>query len=333
MRKTRKSKSIFNHPYIQKETSNIIVRNRIKGISSKPQWQVVQSGGALIESHGYTFLYEKNNSIYTCVANKPYTGLCFKIEFNKDDKTILLDIGYSPGCSINKELPKSFGTLAMLHAILKIIFTHKDIKRYNSIQLSDTSAIICTSFMDEREYMIELANMYFISTGCTWYSTLSPMFLLSKSDEQTYYKDRSTILNPEYTWNTFLSKLPASVSEMLRSNIQFENPKRGEEPAHSILNKIRDVKHHCIIFKLFMEDFLKTFKVSNMKGKVWCIPLRNGRIVGCKELNECMRAEKGWILAEYIDWVSIEDYTSIKNSIQDDDIPYTIRVEKVSYKY
>ncbi len=331
--KTRRVNSIFKHPYIQKETQNIIVRNRVKGVHSKPYWQVVQSGGARVESHGYTFLYEKNNSIYTCVANKPYTGLCFKIEFNKDDKTIMLDIGYSPGCSANKELPKSSGTLAMLSAILQIIFSHKDIKRYNSIQLSDTSAIPCKSFIDNREYMIELSNMYFLSTGCTWYATLSPMFLLSKSEEDTYLNDKKRILNKSYTWNTLLSELPSNSANTLNSIIQFEDSAKVNEPAHHILNMIRDAKFHCIIFKMFMDDLLKTFKVSSMKGKVWCIPLRNGRIVGCKEVNECINPEKEWILSEFIDWVSNEEYTNSKITIQSDDIPVSIQVDKVNYKY
>ena len=329
----RRTNSIVKHPYIQKETTNIIVRNRIKGIYSKPYWQVIQSGGAIVESQGYTFLYEKNNSIYTCVANKPYTGLCFKIEFNKEDKTIILDIGYSPGCSVNKELPKSSGTLAMLTAILKIVFTHRDIKHYNSIQLSDTSAIPCTSFIDNREYMIELSNMYFLSTGCTWYSTLSPMFLLSKSDEKTYLTDKTLILNPSYTWNTLLSELPLTTSDTLKSIIQFENPDRANEPAHHIVNSIRDAKHHCIIFKMFMDDLLKTFKVSSMKGKVWCIPLQNGRIIGCKEVDACIDAKKVWILSELIDWVSIGEYNALKNKIQTDDIPIDLHVDKVNYRY
>ncbi len=334
MRKTRKfTKSILDHPYIKKETSNIIVRNRIKGIYSTPQWQIIQSGGAVVESHGYTFLYNKNNSIYTCVANKPYTGLCFKIEFNKEDRIILLDIGYSPGCSINKELPKSSGTLVMLHAILNIIFTHRDINRYTSIQLSDTSTIPCKSFIDNRVYMTDLANMYFLSTGCTWYNTLSPMFLLHKSEEKTYLNDKLTILNTEYSWKQLLQELPSDSSDTIKSMIQFENTNRENEPAYHILNTIKDAKQHCIIFKLFMDDLLKTFKVSSMKGKVWCIPLRKGRIIGCKEINDCIHDEKGWLLSEYIDWVPMNEYVSIKDKIQINDIPHTIRVNKLNYIY
>lgn len=54
-------------------------------------------------------------------------------------------------------------------------------------------------------------------------------------------------------------------------------------------------------------------------GKKWYIPLRNGRIIGCKSdpSGTCSHPEKGWIVHNsLIDWVDQDEYTSIKEEIQ-----------------
>lgn len=333
---TNTTRSIGNHPVIKNQSPIVWFHNIKYGSSKYPKWKRLQTqtGGARIEKSGYMFVYDDTGDTILCVTKKPHNGMCFRIDFDKDLGRIGIDISYYAGCSHTKPLPKSSGTLVMLQVILELIVSKRHIERYKYIQLTDNSSVECTSYKNGKKEDIPLMDMYFVSTGCTWYSSIAPMFLINESDEIEYIKYKSHILN-SLSWNDLLEKFPHDVRNAFNEVIQFENSDTAKEPAYTILNKIRERRDHCALFKYYMEDILYAFGVKSMAGKSWCIPLKDGKIVSCDDdelTMVCKHPEKGWILSStYITNVSLDEFMHIKKSIQRSvDIPYNYQLEKIN---
>lgn len=328
IRKANQTRSILGHPYIKKQSGVVWAHNKLRG-GKYPKWKVMHTGGkqGTVTTSGYTFVYDDTGDTILCVAKK---GICFKISFDEESRTIGVDISYSAGCSINKPLPKSHGTLIMLQAILELVLTRSNISIYKCIVITDNSSIECASHYDGKPYEIKLMDMYYVSTGCTWYSSLAPMFMYKESDEKTYIVHKSQILS-SMSWTDFVNKLPSTVQDVINSEIAFENPETENEPAHVILNKIRQNRYHCIFFKLYMGDFLRAFGVDSMYGKEWCIPLQNGKIVYSNDelLTSCKHAEKGCIIPpQFMKELPYDAYMRVKKDIQIADVPKTYTLEK-----
>jgi hypothetical protein len=326
-----KTRTRLDHPVIKKLSAEVWQHNKIHKSGKYPKWRILHRGGGKITSNGYTFLYDETEDSIICVANKPYKGLCFKITFDEESGIVGIDISYNQGCLFNKQLPKSSGTLIMLQAILELVLTNKNIARYNAIVITDNSSISCRSHYDGKDYTIKLMDMYFVSTGCTWYSSLAPMFLLKQYDEKQYLIYKSRILS-DLKWSDFLNKLPEHTKDVLTTEIEFDDPATMDLPAYVILNKIRKGQYHCIFFKLFLHDFMQAFDVESMYGKEWCIPLQNGHIISCEEDTvsvSCKHPEKGWLIpSNFIKKVSREQYTSIKQKVQIPDVPKEYVLQK-----
>jgi hypothetical protein len=318
-----KDMSIFEHPLVWKESVNVWVRNKLNRIDAFANWKILQTGGASVESNGFVFLYNdaaEQGKTYLCVSESQQNALCFRIVFDDVVREISVDVSYSSSCSTNKLLPKSAGTLAMLGAIFKLIFTRENIHVFTLIKLTDNSSVDCVSFIDGTRHEIQLMNMNFICTGCTWYTSLIPMFLEHVQDEIKYYADKVKILNESFSWDDFVIKLPTNIKNIINTHIQFNDESTRTQPAYTILNKIRKDKnrYHCIFFTKYMSDFLRAFDVNSMHGKKWCIPLRNGRIVACKSdpTGSCKHPEKGWLVNDLIDWVDQSEYDAVKDNVQ-----------------
>ena len=176
-------------------------------------------------------------------------------------------------------------------------------------------------------------DTYFLCTGCTWYSTLAPMFLARQRDEHRFLKNRASILS-SFSWEDFLNKLPIEIKDEINTIIRFNDESRRELPAHEILNKIRTGKVHCIIFDTYMTEFLQAYGVESMNNKEWRIPLRNGKVVACNEdpvLSVCKNPSHDWIIPDSLmEWVSDAEYDTYKKSIQQQDSTYAMQyiVEK-----
>jgi hypothetical protein len=327
MVQTRKN-SFHNHPFVKRETLNARIRTIEKGIDRKIQWSYLQTGGGKysIENKGYIFLYDKEDK-NTIISFRKGGGNCFRIVFNIDIHTISIDISYFSNCSDNKPLEKGSGTLIMLEAILKIIFAHKDFKKYKSIRITDNSSIRCVSFIDKKQYDIRLMDMYYLCTGCTWYSTLAPMFLYDELEDMQFLKERKQVLT--YSYETFLKNLSKSTHDALITHIDTKGidiTKPGS--AHEVLNKIRKERTHCIFFTLFLEEFIRAFDTSSLRSKDWCIALENGFVI-TPDKNPCMK-EIGYLFPKEIMKVIPEkDYNELKKKLQKPAPPMLYTVEKV----
>lgn len=315
------TRTLLMHPYIRKESKNVWVKNKINHIDKYPRWKHIQTGGEKkqIEKNGYIFVYDDNGDTILCTPRNPYKGTCFKIEFDERSGTIGVDISYNEDCTYNKELPRSHGTHIMLGVILQLIFDHESIHKYKTIMITDNSSVDCISFLDNSTHKLRLMDVYYVSTGCTWYSSLAPMFLQMQIDEEKFMKGREKILS-SFSWNEFVNELSKEVQDVINYVIQFDKKETRNMPAHEVLNKIREERYHCALFHQYIDEFLRAFDAESLRSKIWCIPIRNGCVIASKEdilTCSCKHPKSGWIVPDSaIEYVSLNEYQTIKKSIQ-----------------
>lgn len=316
-RKTRKN-AIYNSPVLRRESINVWTRNKMKSVDALADWKPYHVGGGTIEKQGYVFLYDETSETIICLTRRPKTSLCFRIVFDKDEKSISVDLSYSKYCPQNKDLEKSHGTLVMLSAAVDLIFRRSDINLYTSIVLTDNSSIECKSFINNKDYEIRLMDMNLVCEGCSWYSTIIPMFLRKEGDEEIYIRSRENIFST--SWETFLTNLPSEVREEIEYHIQFESETSRQLPAPIILNKIKKNRNHCLFFHLYLSEFLTALRAYSIFGKEWVVPLQDGKVVVCLDdplTKSCWNPEKKWIFPEtLLKYVDIKTYTDIKSSLQ-----------------
>ena len=304
-----------------KESSNAWTRNKLRGVDKHPNWKQIQMGGGLIEKDGYTFLYDESSDTILCLTRKPKTALCFRISFDLDSKSISIDLSYNKFCPQNKDMEKSHGTLIMLSAAIELIFRRKDLMLYSSILLTDNSTVDCISHIDDKSYEINLMDMNLLCCGCTWHSTIIPMFLQYENDEKQYLKSRENILT--CSWAEMINNMPLEAQTIINETIVFENEDSYTLPAHVILSKITYARIHCVLFNWFMSEFLKALGAESVYGKPWIIPMHEGKIVVCESdplTKACWNPGKKWIVPQsFFEFVTLDRYASMKKSLQTPD--------------
>jgi hypothetical protein len=329
-RKTRRTQ-IRATNYVKRATADLYARINAKGVGGGAaamqrkgiSWNRFfprMRGGGSISVAGYTFLYSETDidDIHEvlCISSSG-RGLCFKIIFDAEMKTVSIDIGYDQGCSANKILPISEGTQIMMQAIMQIIFEFPTIRNYERLTLSDESVKYIPSFEDPPSsplrYETRLMDMCFLSTGCTWYASLMPIFLTDVSDDSIYKSDIERIQST--TWTDFFSRLPDSVRAYMEEHVAGKLSIRPSDIASTILNQIRIAQTHSIVFHKFMNEFLDAMGVHSLRGKSWTLALRNGLIV-MPENYACANTKRSLISRQLLEIVSDAEYASIKMGLQ-----------------
>ena len=319
---SRKTEKIPKHvkTYLLKMTTDARIRSLLKNGDRREGddvWKQIQYGGAEIIRNGYVFKYDEMDDTIISYSKKKHQP-CFKISFSPEEKRILIDISYYSDCAHNKDLPASSGTLLMLKLIFEIILKHHTINNYTSISITDNSKVKQMTKDGKKFYYINLANMYYVSTGCTWYSSLAPMFLKNEIDYLEFIDDRKKIVGSEsLSWNSLLANIPENPRGELKKLINITGIDKNEpESASKILNKIREAKTHSHIFYYFNNFFIKSFHVTSLTGKEWYIPIINGKIIAPNIENSC-KNKKGWVVPdEYIKYISANQYNTLRKSLQ-----------------
>lgn len=323
-RKETRKYSILKTPIVKHETRQLWVRSKLRGKEYTPNWKLHGGVQKSIDILGYSFVYDETEQQILCLS-KDKTSACFKIDFDETVGSIGISIGYFPSCSTNKDLPESSGTLVMMKAILTLIFQHPNITRYTNIEINDTSHILVASFEDNVKYKTRLMDMYFLATGCTWYSSLVPMFLKSKQDEDNYLLWRTFILSTKWTdfLDTMLSSKMSIDKETRKKYFEFkEHPKNAL--AHEVLNEIRKERTHSIVFYKFMDHMLVWMNALSLYGKPWIIPIRRGKVICPTEgpIPFC-KNEKGWGLPDnLIEYIPLSEFNTIKSDLQTEDVGF-----------
>lgn len=334
---------LLNSEYIKHMNKKAYIRHILKDNNKPISWKILQKGGTQrrINQDGYVFLYDENDDdgFILCVSKRTPKGICFNIDFNEEEG-IYINISHYRGCSENKDLPEEGGTLIMLKAILRIILSKPTINNYNNIFLTDNSTIMCKK--EDKKYNVKLMDMYFLCTGCMWYSSLAPMFMRSRIDSQYFLNDREKIVGTEaVSWIEFLEKLKPSIVDELNGighiyylidNKNIDINKKGS--ASKLLNEMRlhteivsvngkEEKQHpyCELFYKHMRDFFKAFGVTNTSysGTDWGILIRNGRILICDEyeLHQSCMGRRGWLIPRILlENVTLNEYNELLGMVQ-----------------
>jgi hypothetical protein len=295
--KTRKT-DVLQHPFVKKATMDLRIRNLVYGIKDSVIWKRAQFGGGTeiaIGPHIFTYedITEGKERTVICIAKQK--GICFRINFAPDEKTISLDIGFYPNCSAPIPLDKASGVMPMLEAIMTIIFKSKDILMYDKITLTDNSYVDCRAFDDGRLITIDLMDMYYLTSGCTWYSSLIPMFLMDMDLDHHFLKHRQNIVGESaYSYNKFMSKLSPDVVKALAIIPQPTDP-NAPGSASQFLKQIKEDQTHCVFFRRYRSEFYKGFDATyfvSLHGTQWCAALDNGRLLAPTTLH-CMHEKHG----------------------------------------
>jgi hypothetical protein len=263
---------------------------------------------------GFTFIYSDYGDD---IISSTKTAMCFKITFDNRSKRISVDVTYSPDCASSKngQLPRGDGTKSMFKAIFSIIMSRKDIDDFNAIELTDNAFIECVNFLDGSKIRIDLADMCFITTGCTWYSNKAPMFLEDKYEEENFEKDRKIVLN-SLPFGEFMEIIPHEVKDFFNTHIKINDEFKNKR-AHIVLNDIRKKYYHCLIFKKYIGELRTAMGVVNsFYGKKWIIAMKDGKVVYCPEKNECFNNSGDIIKIDNIMTVSIDEYRDIQEKIR-----------------
>jgi hypothetical protein len=303
---------------------NISHYNAKTGIKRSPEivWKrltLPQIGGKIQYYSKDDYIFEIDEEEDVIIAYSKKNLPCFKVTFSPEHGNILIDISYYPDCAHNIDLPKSKGVYTMFQMIFHFIITHKDIELYNYIQLTDNSSISIE--YKGNNYFVNLANMYFLCTGCTWYSSILPIILKKYIDFEHYILDRYKIIGPDaISWSSFLEKLPALVKNKFQEIINpksFDINKPGT--ARLVLNKMKELKAYTIIYHLYENELLTAFGVSSLTGKDWCLPLKDGKIVIPDHPTPetgCLDKHKMIIPEEFITYMNKNDYDALRSELQ-----------------
>jgi hypothetical protein len=293
------------------------------------------SGKEIVRAN-YLFKYNEDNDMI--IALSKHKGLpCFRVTFESYTKSIEINISYYSDCAHNQELPSGKGTQIMLGVVFELIAKNPNFPKYRRISITDNSSIVQYT-ENKDEYYVKLADMYFICTGCTWYSSLAPMFLQNKKDERTFLEDRSHIIGPTaLSWQDFLKKLPNNISTYLKKLIHIESQSALIPGSASVvLRRMKELKKYSIIFYKFHDEFLRAFNIGSLFEKEWSIALFRGKILVpmTGPTYECQNP-KGWLIPEsFLQTISNTDYQIIKDKLQtpmpaEIDIN-TIKLEKIN---
>jgi hypothetical protein len=316
--------------YVEYQINKSINDARIfKGVEKNKNniWKTIHIGGSRksIEVSSYIFKYDETNDTIIGISKK--TSPCFFIGFSKEFKEIDINISFFSDCCHNEGilLPDKDGIQIMLTAVMKLIFMRKDIEIYTKIKITDNSGKNVSS--DNKKSIVNLADMYYICTGCTWYSSLIPMFLQKESEYNNFINYRTNIIG-EYslTWNELLdnvSEVCASDLENIRK-IYNENNVDSPGSASHILNIIRINRKYSYIFYNFIEELLNGFMVSPLSKSDWIIPLDNGKIVVCDDdpiQISCKNKGKWLVPDNFLKKISLNEWEQIRTNLQDKLIP------------
>lgn len=311
----------FITTFLKKQTVLARIRTFLKDGNRRDRediWKPIQYGGSIVKHEGFEFRYDNFDD--TIIGYSKKKKQCFTIIFEEEVRNIVIDISFYKDCCHNKDI------LIILNAALLLIFKNKNLNMYKTIGITDNSGKSIKSYENDKLKMVDLPNMYFICTGCTWYSSLAPMFLKDRVRHRKYISDRKHIVGAySLSWNNLLDKLENPIKRQLENILDELNIKIGTidknlpDSASKILNIIRDDKTFSIIFYKYMDDLLKAFDVSSLYAREWAILIEDGRIIASRQeeiQNQC-KNKKGWIIPdEFIKYVSVEEYNNMRESVQ-----------------
>lgn len=191
MAKTRKNKGILSN-----EVKRILLQRRFD--TGLPFLPLQQKGGGVISANGFRFKYTTYMDDNTYVFNGGNKYDCFMLFINLDHTAHLQGLRRGDNCSIEGGAT----TRNTLHAAMALARE----KGAKTLTLDDTS----NKYLPNKKYF-SLSDMYFVTTGRTWYETYGGFH---PTDEFVDQVARWRHIVATNTWDSVLAALHKAYTDV-----------------------------------------------------------------------------------------------------------------------
>lgn len=305
---------------LRRAASDVWAANMVRGRNVPARWVPLPlalhqrgGGGAVASADGYDFLYDEQDGgdTWVCVSRPPRPAICFRVTFDREEAQIGLDVSYGQRCA--KNMTRGDGTVAMLRAIMAAVFARPDVAAYKCLVVTDNSSV---EVRDEagQPVKLRLMDVCFVSTGCTWYGMLAPLFLRDGNEDVQLTKSRRAMAS--CTWVEFVDRLPPAVRADVEAYLVFDDPAAARQrPAALVLDSIR--RTHAFLF-VHVGHFLAAMGAQSLRSTEWVLPLVDGAVpVPAGDEGLCRHPSTGWIVpADKLRVVLPGEYARIKSALQ-----------------
>lgn len=236
-------------------------------------------------NNDYTFyvrVYEEKHDIEISVGSKDFPQCVLFTVTKNSANAELLDALYNELCASNIPMPAQHGTLQMLEMSLKFITQmYPYVKR---IDLSDNSYINCTdevdpSYDEKQKTHINLADMYVLAYGGTWYQLrfgAKPLFI--NYDELLHNLNNSipsSVLTFDLFWERYCTENGRQSEWLQQEKSVYEYIYNSADSWKTFFSTVYEqekcvpfiawCKHTNRILELICDHF------STLKGTLWYI--------------------------------------------------------------
>lgn len=216
-------------------------------------WRGQQTGGAIIEGDGVRYDYRTNinrehGTVVFRGGRKAGRKECFMLLIESDKTAVLQSLSQAADCALD---PNGTGR-SMVNAALNLARQRGATK----IGLSDISTKRIS-----KEKLFRLSNMYFLTTGRTWYESIIPGL---RSTEKAALVERWRQTALTNTWADVGGRLGISVDT---AGIDAHAP----GSAMAVLQRIKEAGGD--FFAEHEDDLLLASGIGNLHGLSWEAPL------------------------------------------------------------
>jgi hypothetical protein len=212
-----------------------------------------QSGGAIIEGDGIRYDYRTNTNGERIIfrgGRKAGQKECFMLFLDPDRTATLQSLKQGANCALD---PNGTGRTMVLAAV-----NLAKEKGATTLELADDSK----KWINDTTFF-KLSNMYFLTSGKTWYATIIPT--LQPTDTIQLMKiqrwSQSVTTN---TWASVANKLPSYVTIPVDiSDIDIHQ----QGSAMVVFNRIKDAGTHFFVY--YDDEALAASGIGNLYGISW----------------------------------------------------------------
>ena len=229
---------------------------RIKYQDIKIKW--VQSGSGRISVNRHIINYREyngDNGTDTVIfaGRDRKKRACFSLKIYKTGEAILESVDRRKNCFIDDH--------ANSKDLVKAAFQIAKNKGAKRLELTDNSFIQCPE-------KISLADLYFLTTGKTWYESIIPL----KCGKQVMV-DKFRELVKTNSWSSVYIKLIELNPDFQKYDFEVDNDINKIGSAMEVLSKLKKSGKHCNFFSEYMYELLLCSGIQSLRNFTWSILL------------------------------------------------------------
>ena len=217
-----------------------------------------QNGGGIISVNGVRYdnrVSRNGNTIVIHGGRTKGRAGCFLLLFEPDSTVTLQGMKQAPDCALD---PGGSGR-HMINAALKIAMQ----RHATQLTLSDISQKHLPSGKS-----FKLADMYFMTTGKTWYETMIPgLQPETKQDKIPIWREKVHTAS----WDTIESALREQVPDISIPVHVHDIDTSVPGTAMLVLSRIKDAQTE--FFALYEDELINAFKIGSLFAITWAVSL------------------------------------------------------------